>query len=204
MQAIYDVSPGGIQPYNMKNTDIYWRKYKKHCAWDNDSSVPFKVGTLGPHTVLPIAISCPIVFSWISSTVWNLFPLKEILVWGKPRSFKAPNLGCRGAESPNWFDVSPKNSRRRDAWAGTLSSWRCQSPVAHSFVLLNLPNSFRGGMFKLNETFDADSLFYLLSHFKCNSHTVHMLLNGIYCPPLLTSTVLGTALTGFRSCNPHG
>ena len=25
-----------------------------------------KVGTLGPHTVLPIAVSCPIIFSWIS------------------------------------------------------------------------------------------------------------------------------------------
>ena len=38
-------------------------RYKKHCTWDNDSSVPFKVDTLGPHTVLPIAISCPVVFS---------------------------------------------------------------------------------------------------------------------------------------------
>ena len=32
------------------------------------------VGTLGHHTFLPIAISCPIVFSWISLMVWNLFP----------------------------------------------------------------------------------------------------------------------------------
>ena len=38
-------------------------RYKKHCTQDNDSSVPFKVGTLGPHTVLLDAISCPIVFS---------------------------------------------------------------------------------------------------------------------------------------------
>ena len=38
-------------------------RYNKHCTQDNDTSVPFKVGTLGPHTVLPIAISCPIVFS---------------------------------------------------------------------------------------------------------------------------------------------
>ena len=43
-------------------------RYKKHCTClYNDTSVPFKVGTLGPHTVLPIAISCPvIVFSCIS------------------------------------------------------------------------------------------------------------------------------------------
>ena len=38
-------------------------RYKKYCTEDNDASVPFKVGTLGPHTVLPIIISCPVVFS---------------------------------------------------------------------------------------------------------------------------------------------
>ena len=39
------------------------KRYKKHCTQDNDASIPFRVGTLGPHTVLPVAISCPIVFS---------------------------------------------------------------------------------------------------------------------------------------------
>ena len=43
-------------------------RYKKHCTQDNDTSVPFKAGTLGPHTVL-ISISYPIVFSGISSMV---------------------------------------------------------------------------------------------------------------------------------------
>ena len=37
---------------------------------------------------------------------------KVILVWGKPRSLRVPNLGCRGAESPVWFDASPTNSAR--------------------------------------------------------------------------------------------
>ena len=51
---------------------------KKHCIWKNDASVPFKVGTLGPQTVLleslPLfktlcksfdgsTISFPIIFS---------------------------------------------------------------------------------------------------------------------------------------------
>ena len=36
-------------------------RYKKHCTQDNDASFPFKVSTLGPHTVLPIAISCPVL-----------------------------------------------------------------------------------------------------------------------------------------------
>ena len=70
---------------------------------------------------------------------------------------------------------------RCDAWAGMLSWWSCQSPVAHSCSLLNHPNSFSGGMFKLNAKSDAYLLLSLLGLFECNSHTVHM-LNGVYCP----------------------
>ena len=40
---------------------------------------------------------------------------------------------------------------------------------------LNHPNSFCGGMFKLNAKFDTDSLLYSLSHFECDGHTIHML-----------------------------
>ena len=60
-----------------------YTRYKKHCIQDNDASAPFKVGTLGPHTVLPIAISYFIVFSWISLKVWNLFPFKSDFTFGK-------------------------------------------------------------------------------------------------------------------------
>ena len=38
------------------------------------------------------------------------FLSKLILVLRKARSHKVPNLGCRGAELPGWFDVSPKSS----------------------------------------------------------------------------------------------
>ena len=72
-----------IQPCNMKNRDIYWRRYKKHCTEDNDTSVPFKVGTLGSHTILPVTISCPVIFSWISLMVWNLFIFKGDFSLGK-------------------------------------------------------------------------------------------------------------------------
>ena len=44
-------------------------RYKKHCTQDNDASAPLKAGTLRSHTVFPIAISCPVVFSWIS--LWS-------------------------------------------------------------------------------------------------------------------------------------
>ena len=60
----YEVCPESIKPCTMKETFIEKdTRYKKHCTQDNDTAVPFKVGTLGPHTVLPIAISCFIVFS---------------------------------------------------------------------------------------------------------------------------------------------
>ena len=37
-------------------------RYKKHCTQDNDASVPFKVGTLGPHTVLPVTSAALLCF----------------------------------------------------------------------------------------------------------------------------------------------
>ena len=105
-----------------------------------------------------------------------------ILVSGKGRSHRAPNLGCRGAESPGWLDVLPENLHMRcDAWRGVLSWWSCQSPVAHSCGLLNHPNSFCGWVFKLNATFDADSLLYtvtlnvVVTQYTCS-------LSGVYHP----------------------
>ena len=77
---------------------------------------------------------------------------------------------------------------RHDVWAGTLSWWSCQSPVAHSCGLLNHPNSYHGGPFKLYAKVDADSLLCSLSHFECNGDTVHMLTQRCLLHPL-TSTV---------------
>ena len=58
--------------------------------------------------------------------VWNLFPFKGDLSFGKARSHRAPNLGCSGAESPGWFDVSTKNS----AW-DMMHEWaHCYGEVA--------------------------------------------------------------------------
>ena len=53
---------------------------------------------------------------------------------------------------------------------------------------MNHLNSFCRGMFKVNAKFDADSLLYSLSHFDCDGHTVHMLIQW-QLPPPLTSIV---------------
>ena len=79
--------------------------------------------------------------------------------------------------------------------------WSCQSPVAHCCGLLNHPNSFHGGMFKLHARLDADSLLYLLSHFECDSHTVHMLTEW-HLPSPLTSTVKSSLFTHVHSSLP--
>ena len=84
---------------------------------------------------------------------------------------------------------------RRDAWAGVLLWWSCQSPVVHSCSFLNHLNSFHGGMFKFNAKSDADLLLYLLSHFECDGHTCS--LNSIYHP--LTSTVKSSLFTQVHS-----
>ena len=72
--------------------------------------------------------------------------------------------------------------------SGILLWWSCQSPLGRSCSLLNHPNSFHGGMFKLNAKFVADSLLCSISHFECHSHTVHMLTQR-RLPPPVTSTV---------------
>ena len=169
-------------------------RHKKHCTQDNDTSVPFKVGTVGPHTVLPITISCPVVFSWISWMLWNLFPFQGDFDFGKSQMW-APNLGCSGGWV-TWvlWCFTKKLCMRRDAWAGTLSWWSCQSPAAHSCSLLNQPSSFHEGIFKLNAKCDADSWLYLFSHFECDSHTVHMLTQWRLSAPL-TSTVKSSFFT---------
>ena len=49
-------------------------------------------------------------------------------------------------------------------------------------------------MLKLNAKFDADLLLYLLGHFECDNHTVHM-LTPRHLPPSLTSTVKSSLFT---------
>ena len=159
---------------------------------------PLQSRHLGTSHSSPSCHQLPTVISW---THWqskiSSFS-KVILVLGKARSRRVPNLGCRGAESSGWFDVSPKKCTRGNAGVGALSWWSCQSPVAHGCGLLNHLNTFCRGMFKINIKFDADSLLYLLSHFECDGPTVHMFSQG-HLPPPLTITVKSSLFTHTQS-----
>ena len=154
---------------------------------------------MGPHTALQIAISCPVVFYWISLTVWNLFPFKGDFSFGKIQKSQGAKSGLQGGWVIWVIWCFTKNlCRRRDAWVGVFSWRSCQQPVACSCGLLNHPNSFRRGMFKPNTKSDADSLLYSLSHFECNGHTVHMLTQW-HLPPPMISTVKSSLFTHVHS-----
>ena len=169
-------------------------RYKQHCIQDNDISVPFKVGTLGPHTVLPASLP--------------LFKtLCKIFCWNCPQLPHHTFLNL--IDGPNLFpfksDFSFEKSQKSQGNLYTVNTLRCSaccrpsrmwitfngfSTIFEAFVphfylhsthyiipksSLYHPNGFCGGMFKLNTKFDADSSLYLLSHFECDGHTVHML-----------------------------
>ena len=53
-----------------------------------------------------------------------------ILVSGKARSLRVLPLSCRGAESPDWFDVLPEISAWDVMHEQVLSWWHHLSPVA--------------------------------------------------------------------------
>ena len=120
-----------------------------------------------------------------------------ILVLGKARSHRAPNLGCRGTKSPGLFDISPKNSAQDviHEQVHCCDEAASQSLVAHSYSLLNHLNSFCRGMFKLKAKFDADSLLHSLSYFEATQYTCS--LNSIFCPQ--TSTVKSSLFTHAHS-----
>ena len=109
---IFTVSPEGIQPSNMKNRDIYWRRYKiQETLYIGQWCLsPLQSRHLGTSQFSQSTSAAPSYFT--DPHPWSqIFSLsKVILVLGKARSHRAPNLGYRGAESPGRFDVSLKNS----------------------------------------------------------------------------------------------
>ena len=137
-----------------------------------------------------IAISCPVVLSWISLTVWILFPFKGDLVLGKARSLRVPNLGCRGAESPGWFDVSLKNS----AWDMVHERARCRDEAASH----QLPVTAAFWIIWVVSAEECSSLTQNVMQICCSTRSVILnamatqytrSLNGIYRPYTVGSSI---------------
>ena len=162
----------------MKNRDTYGRRYKiQEILYLGQWRLsPLQSRHLGPHTVLPIAINCPIVFFLNLLTVWNLSPFKGDFSFGKSQKSQDMKSELYGGWVTwvIWCFIQ-KRGTRRDVWVGMLPWWSCQSPVPCICRLLNHLSRFCRGMLKLNAKFVTDLLLYLLSHFECNGHIVHML-----------------------------
>ena len=142
----------------MKNRDIYWRRYKIketlymgqwHLSlllspWDltQFSQCLFHCSKHSAKSFVRITISCPVVFSWISSTVWNLFPFKSDFSLGKSQKFTGHQIWVEvGLSLLGNLTFHQKLCTRCDAWVGVLMWWSRQSLVAHScghFILLHL------------------------------------------------------------------
>ena len=119
----YKVWPESFHPCNRKNRDIYWKRSKMQetLYMEEWCLSPLQTRYTGTSN------SSPGITSTIQNTLQN--PLMEapsasasyfpeyhgwsaisslsemILVWGKARSHRTPNLGCRWAESPGSLDV---------------------------------------------------------------------------------------------------
>ena len=190
----------------MKNIDIYWRRYNKQATRYKIREIlyighwclsPLQSRHLGTwhrspnHHQLLCCIFLNLTHSLKSS------PSKVILVLGKARCYRAPNMDYGGGHVGDLM-FCQKLCMRQDAWVGVLLWWSCQSPGTHNCGLLSHPNSFRGGRFKLNAKFDADSFLYLLSHFECDGYTAHLLTQQ-HLPPRLTGTVKSSLFTHVHS-----
>ena len=165
----------------MKNSNIYGRSkiqetlytgqrhlgsLQSRAPWDltQFSQHLFYCSTYSAKSFVRIAISFLILFpeSHWQCEISSLS--KVILVLGKDRSCRVPNLGYRGVESPEWSDVSQKKlCTRCDAWACVLLWWSCQSPDDHGCGLVNHPNGFHE---------KCSSLIQNLMQSRCSTHSV--------------------------------
>ena len=177
----HKVYPESIQPCTMKNRDIYWGRYKKHCTQDNDASVPFKVAPWDLTPLLP-AISCLIVFSWISLMVWNLFLFKGDCSFGKKQKSQGANPGLSGGWV-TWVTWCFTETLH-EMWCMTkcVVMIKLPSPVAHSCGLLNHPNSFHRECSSLTQKLIqiSGSIRSVILNVTATQYTCSH--NSIYCP----------------------
>ena len=170
----------------MKNRDIYWRRYKiQETSYTGQWCLsPLQSRHIGNLTQFSQSPSAALLYFPESHRWSEIFSLtKVILVWRKVRSHRAPNLGCRGAESPGWFHVLPKNSTR-DVMQEQARCWdeaaNHQLPIAAAFWIIHIVSAE-----------ECESLMQNLMQTSCSTHFVILnamatqytcSLNSIYRP----------------------
>ena len=130
---VYKVCPECVQPRNMKNRDIYWRRHK---IQETLYIRQWRINSLQSRHLRTSHIS-PNGHYLPSHTLLNLFeglkslPFQTILVLGKSVSCRASNQGWRG----QMFSQTTLHDALHHAPGATFSWCSCQSPVAHSCSL---------------------------------------------------------------------
>ena len=131
------------------------------------------------------------LFYFLESHLWPKISSlsRVIVVLGKSRSHRAPNLGYRGAESPGWLNVLPKIS----AW-DVMHEWAyCPDEAANH----QLPMAVVFWIIQIVSTEEYSKLMQNLIQIKCSTCSVILnamatqctcSLDGFYLPPL-TGTV---------------
>ena len=118
---------------------------------------------------------------------------KAILVLGKARSHRAPNLGCRGPESPGWFDVLPKNSA-----LDMMHEWACcpdeaanhQLPIDAAFWIIQVVSSEECSRLMQNRMQTHCSIHSVILNVIATQYTCP--LNGVSWPHSLVQSSLFT------------
>ena len=108
---------------------------------------------------------------------------KVILVWEKARSHRVTNLGYRGAESPGWFDVSPKHSaqdvmREQACCHGGAASH--QLPIPLAFWIIRIVSMEEYSSLTQNVMQIRCSTGSVIFNVTATQYTCS--LNGVYCP----------------------
>ena len=104
-----------------------------------------------------------------------------ILVLGKARSYRAPSLGCRGAESPGWFDVSPKTLHMMHEQAHCCDEAAShQLPIAAAFWIIRIVSteacsSLMKNFMQIHCSTCSVILNVMATEYTCS-------LNGVYHP----------------------
>ena len=132
---IHEVCPEGIKPCNMKNTDIYWRRYKIQ------ETLYLGQWCLSPlqSRHLETSHSSPShhhlshhIFLNLNNGLKSLPFQRWFQFWEDPE-VTGHQIWAVGVWV-TWVIWCFTNNlcTRHDAWVGLLLRWSCQSPVAHS------------------------------------------------------------------------
>ena len=199
---MYEVCPEVIQPCNMKNIDIYWRRYKVqetlYLGQWHLSPLPSRY--LGTSHSSPSChqLPCHIFLNLIDGL--KSLPFQRWF-WKSQKSQGTKAGSSGGLSHLGNLMFCQKLCMRPDAWVGVLLWWSCQSPFAHSCSLLNL---------QIVSAEEYSSLMQNLMRVRYSTHPVILnvtatqyicSLIGVYGPrPLLTSTVKSPLFTHACSC----